>query len=286
MQTLIRELMPVVYHASLLCRLRSRAGEIERTRVARELHDGIIQSLISAEMHIHVLRQRVAAQPNLTDNELSVVQRIVHEEVINLRELMQRMKPIDLEPEQLPGALADIVSRFQGETNISVSLAADLVNVALPPRTCAEVARIVQEALSNVRKHSGARRVQIQCARDDGQWKLVIEDDGRGFGFAGRISQRELDRGTLPPHPSGGARPTWRGPMVIKDSVRAIGGELVIESTPGRGARLEIVFPETPRERADLSISLAGPGRGQQNASLDARFPPPKAAAARANPLF
>jgi hypothetical protein len=74
--------------------------------------------------------------------------------------------------------------------------------------------------------------------------------------------------------------------MVIKDSVRAIGGELVIESTPGRGARLEIVFPETPRERADLSISLAGPGRGQQNASLDARFPPPKAAAARANPLF
>jgi two-component system nitrate/nitrite sensor histidine kinase NarX len=254
--------------------------------VARELHDGIIQSLISAEMHIHVLRQRVAAQPSLTDKELSVVQRIVHEEVLNLRELMQRMKPIDLEPEQLPGALADIVNRFQRETNITVSFASDLVDVALPPRTCAEVARIVQEALSNVRKHSGARRVQIQCARDGGRWKLVIEDDGRGFGFAGRISHRELERGTLPPHPSGGARPTWRGPMVIKDSVRAIGGELVIESSPEKGARLEIVFPETPREKGDLSISPAGLGRRQQNATVDARFPLAKRAAARANPLF
>ena len=82
----------------------------------------------------------------------------------------------------------------------------------------------------NVRKHSHARSVLVRFAGQQGAWKLVIEDDGRGFEFSGRLSQAELDA----------AR---RGPLVLKERVRSIGGELAIESVPGHGARLEIAVP-------------------------------------------
>ncbi len=65
----------------------------------------------------------------------------------------------------------------------------------------------------------------------DGFWKLVIDDDGRGFDFSGRLGPGELDT----------AR---KGPVVIKERVRALGGALSIESLPGRGARLEILVPQ------------------------------------------
>jgi signal transduction histidine kinase len=81
-----------------------------------------------------------------------------------------------------------------------------------------------------VRKHSGAANVILRLSLEGGAGRLVVDDDGRGFDFSGRLSQEELDA----------AR---KGPVIIKERVRAIGGELSIESAPGRGARLEITFP-------------------------------------------
>ena len=84
--------------------------------------------------------------------------------------------------------------------------------------------------LVNVSKHSGAKNVLIRLALDEGAWILTIDDDGRGFEFCGRFSHSELEE----------AR---RGPIIIKERVRAIGGELSIDTRPGRGARLEIKIP-------------------------------------------
>jgi signal transduction histidine kinase len=88
----------------------------------------------------------------------------------------------------------------------------------------------VQESLVNVRKHSGARQALVRLSSNTDRWNLVIEDDGNGFPFAGRLSHLELD--TL-----------GRGPQVIKERVRVIKGELTIESVPGQGSRLEINIP-------------------------------------------
>lgn len=82
----------------------------------------------------------------------------------------------------------------------------------------------------NVRKHSGARTVLVRVSAPEGYWKFEIDDDGRGFGFAGRHSQADLEIGR-------------KGPVVIKERVRAIGGTLAIESVPGQGARVEIWIP-------------------------------------------
>jgi signal transduction histidine kinase len=101
----------------------------------------------------------------------------------------------------------------------------------MPHPVFRELARIVQEALVNVRKHSQARQVLVRLGTKNGNWKVEIEDDGRGFPFEGRLSQHELET-------------TGKGPLVIKERVRLIAGELTIESSPGRGSRLEITVPQ------------------------------------------
>src|SRR5207244_1287248 len=90
---------------------------------------------------------------------------------------------------------------------------------------------LLREGLVNVRKHSRARQVLVRLGSKNQHWTLVMEDDGCGFPFAGRLSHLEED--TL-----------GRGPLVIKERVRLIDGELAIESVPGQGSRLEINVPQ------------------------------------------
>jgi two-component system, NarL family, sensor histidine kinase DegS len=85
----------------------------------------------------------------------------------------------------------------------------------------------VQEGLVNVRKHSGARDALVRFSEDNSFWHLMLEDNGRGFPFTGKFSQAELEQ-------------VGKGPLVIRERVRLIDGELTIESNPGRGARLEV----------------------------------------------
>ncbi|MBI1955544.1 MAG: hypothetical protein HYS38_04035 [Acidobacteria bacterium] len=141
------------------------------------------------------------------------------------------MRPLELKPSQLLDFLSDLVEKFRRDTGINARFLCDAEAVNLQPKVCREVARIVQEALFNVRRHSGAQNVIVNLSSQNGLWKLTVDDDGRGFPFAGRLSQAELDE----------AR---RGPVVIKERVRLIGAELTVDSVPGRGARLEITIPE------------------------------------------
>jgi signal transduction histidine kinase len=212
----------------------TNAKAMDRALVARELHDGAIQSLIGLEVQVDVLRRGASDSPTMAE-ELGRVQQMLRQEVLNLRELMRQMKPLDLDPRQLPDFLAESVDKFRRETGIAASFVSELREIALPPRICTELARIAQEALVNVRRHSGAANVVLRLSLENGAGRLVVDDDGRGFDFSGRMSQTELDA----------AR---KGPVIIKERVRSIGGQIAIESTPGRGARLEISFPNQPHE--------------------------------------
>ena len=217
----------------LLRRLRRRAGALERARFARELHDGAVQSLISVEMQVDVLRRQSSSDPARTPQELGRIQGLLREEVLKLRELMQQMKSLDVDAKRLLRLLADTVERFQRETGISARFVSEVEEVDMPQGVCRELARIVQEGLVNVRKHSGARQVLVRLGVIDSHWQVVIEDDGSGFPFSGRLTQAELDS-------------MGKGPVVIKERVHLIAGELTIESNPGRGSRLEISFPQKP----------------------------------------
>jgi signal transduction histidine kinase len=162
---------------------------------------------------------------------LGRIQGLLREEVLKLRELMQQMKSLDVDSDRLLSFLSDTVERFQRETGITARFVSELDNPELPQRLCREVARIVQEGLVNVRKHSGAKQVLVRLGAQDKQLLLTIEDDGRGFPFPGRLSQSDLDV-------------QGKGPLVIRERVRLMDGTLTIESTPGQGARLEIRIPQ------------------------------------------
>jgi signal transduction histidine kinase len=234
---LVCQVGPAVYNVYLLHRLRRRAGAAERARFARELHDGAVQSLIGVEMQVDVLK-RQAGTDGAIGSELGRIQGMLREEVLKLRELMQQMKSIDVDAQRLLPVLHDTVERFQRETGISARFVTDLEGPDMPQKICRELVRIVQEGLVNVRKHSGARHALVRLESNESEWNLSLEDDGKGFPFSGRFSQIQLDE-------------IGKGPMIIKERVRLIAGELTVESTPGQGTRLEVTVPrggELPHE--------------------------------------
>jgi signal transduction histidine kinase len=231
-ESLARQATSALYSVFLIRRLRSRAGAMERARVARELHDGAIQSLISAEMRVDVLRRQAErGRSQITAGELEELQHLLRNEVLNLRELMQQMRPVDLTPEQLLDYVAETVERFRRDTGIEASFISGLQEVNLSPHVCRELVRIVQEGLVNIRKHAQATHAVVNITLGaGGALALTISDNGRGFDFEGQMAPEELNS-------------TSKGPTIIKERVRGIGGRLSIESMPGRGSRLEITLP-------------------------------------------
>ena len=234
LQDLLRQVGLAVSNVYLLARLRQRAGAIERARVARELHDGAVQSLISVEMQVDVLRRQAANQPGELVPELGRIQQILREEVLKLRDLMQQMKPLVVDSKTLVAFLENTVSKFQRETGISAIFTCEDMKLDLPSKQCRELARILQEALVNVRKHSRAQHVVVQLRPAGDDYQLTIQDDGVGFEFAGRLSQTELEN-------------QHKGPVVIRERTRSIEGELTVESLPGHGSCLEVVIPRKSR---------------------------------------
>jgi signal transduction histidine kinase len=226
---LVRQVGPAIYNVYLLHRLRRRASAAERARFARELHDGAVQSLIAVEMQVDVLRRQAEANRPI-DGELGRIQSLLREEVLKLRELMQQMKAIDVDSQKLLPVLRDTVERFQRETGISARFVTDVDQLDMPQRVCREFLRIVQEGLVNIRKHSGARHALVRFISSPDRWNLTLEDDGKGFAFSGRYDHEQMEE-------------TGKGPMIIRERVRLIGGELTVESNPGQGTRLEIIVP-------------------------------------------
>ncbi|MFZ0687706.1 MAG: histidine kinase [Terriglobales bacterium] len=230
LQEFAQQVAPAIYNVYLVRRLRERAGALERARFARELHDGAIQSLIAVEMQLDVLRRQSGTQAPVVNAELGRIQKLLREEVLKLRELMQAMKSFEVDADRLLGFISDTVERFRRETGIAAEFRSEIERVDLAQKGCRELARIVQESLVNVRKHSGAHHVLVRLAQRSGNLQLTVEDDGKGFPFSGRLSHAELET-------------SGKGPAIIGERVRLLAGELAIESTPGLGSRLEVKIP-------------------------------------------
>jgi len=230
MDALTEHIAPTLTNVFLLRRLRARISAAERAKVARELHDGAIQALFGVEMKVQALRRSTDLSAEQVKTELEEIQELLRREVPALRELMQALRPIELDAsDQLPDVLASVVERFRRDTGVPARFVFSGGAVVLPSATALELVRIVQEALVNVRKHSRAKNVMVRLTRTNSACLLVIEDDGVGFEFEGHLSDEELERRRI-------------GPTIIKERARIAGARLAIESAPGTGARLEIAI--------------------------------------------
>ena len=201
----------------------------ERARMALELHDGIIQGVLAVSLELHGLSARAAQMSPALATELTRLGDILRSETVLLRDMVEGLTPRELPPAQLIETLAAIVQRFQVDTGIRARFITALDIIDLPPRACRELTRIVQEALINVRKHSGARNVVVQLMAAGDACQLSIDDDGRGFPWTGRRAF-DLEQAHL----------SLRS---IREHVRVLAGQVTVESNPGRGARIEIPFP-------------------------------------------
>lgn len=231
LRALVRHVTPALYNEYLIRRVRSRVSATERASLARELHDGLLQSLIGLEMEIEVLRRDADLQA-IPELRLRQLRDQLRDDIADVRDLMQQLRLVKTTGSDVLRIIAELAGQLR-ERGVDVRIVSDSSVLTCAPRTCAHVARIVQEALANVRKHSGARSVTVTLSESDHAGRLVIEDDGRGFGFKGRLTLEQLDASD-------------RGPAVIRERVRAIGGSLAIESHPGAGVRIDVEWPTGP----------------------------------------
>jgi len=221
---------PALENIFLLRHLRARAIEAERSRIARDLHDGILQTLLSIEIQIDVLRRRVPAAPDQAVSGLTTLQQTVKNEGAELRQIVTDLRPLRVQSADLVDLMRGFAERYRNESTIALDLLIDSAQLRAPDRVCREVFQIYREALNNIKKHAKASHVVVKLSQDDSRLVLVVDDNGEGFSFAGRFTGDELDRLRL-------------GPISIKERTRTVGGILTVESNPGHGARLIIEVP-------------------------------------------
>jgi signal transduction histidine kinase len=203
-----------------------KARESERQRIAADFHDGPLQSFISFQMRLEIIRKLLTRDQSAATDELHQLQELCKAQVNELRSFVRSMRPVDVEG-SLNATLRRVVEQFQKDSGIPATfVSAEFVEPS-EPEVSLELLQIVREALYNVQKHSSATRVAVTIAKADSVLEIGIEDNGSGFPFSGKYTLDELELLRL-------------GPMSIKRRVRTLGGEMTLDSKPGQGAGLKI----------------------------------------------
>jgi two-component system sensor histidine kinase UhpB len=199
------------------------AQESERARVARDLHDEANQALTGVLLRLQATAEH--APPELRA-ELRETQGVATQAMEELLRLARELRPAALDDLGLAAALRTLVSEFGRRAGV------DAVFTAYPGALDGldedgqlVVYRVVQEGLSNVARHSGARRVRVSAVREDGATVVRIDDDGRGF------DERTTERGL--------------GLTGMRERAVLAGGRVAVLSVPGEGTLVELALPST-----------------------------------------
>jgi len=206
-----------------------RAQEQERTRVARDLHDEVNQSLTGLLLRLEAVRE--AAPPEL-EPELARTKALANQAMRELLSLARQLRPTALDDLGLVAAIGGQVEQIaQGGIEAAHSEDGDFSD--LDDDVQLVVYRVAQEALTNAARHSGAQRIAVSLRRSGRGVELEVADDGRGFAF-------EQSEGGL-------------GIGGMRERALLVGGELTIESRPGRGTTVRLRIP--PAETA-LNVAM------------------------------
>jgi len=230
LEQIVRHIGPPLENVFLLRHLRARAVESERSRISRDLHDGILQTLLSLKIQLDVLRRKLPQTPEQTALEFGNLHNTVQQESEELRRMVTDLRPLRVESADMRELMVGFAERYRNESGLALDLFIEDRNLRLPDRVCRELFQIYRESLHNIKKHANASHVVVKLGQDEAQVSLVVDDNGRGFSFSGRYTSEELDRLRL-------------GPISIKERTRGVGGTLTVESNPGHGARLTIEIP-------------------------------------------
>ena len=212
------------------------AAASERSRLARELHDSVAKTLRGISFAAVALPASLRGRPDLAEQLADVVSAGADAAAREARELIEGLR-LDNPSEPFAASVRRLCRDWSVATGTPVRVDAEAVEPALATRY--EFSRILYEALRNVHRHAGAGRVDVRLVRDGDGVRLVVRDDGDGFGVP-------ADLGMLR---SGG----HYGVLGMAERAETIGGEFAVRSAPGDGTLIEV--------RAPLAAAPAGPAR-------------------------
>lgn len=228
---LIRELEKAHRRARALSRQLVHLREAERTRMAREIHDELGQSLSGLKMDVAWLQRRLAefggdkAALNSISERLKLMSEAIDGTVVITRRICTELRPGVLDDLGLVAAVEWQAQEFEKRSNLEVGLDLPDQPVPLPEAPATAAFRIFQEVLTNTARHAQASRVQVRLTTDPRELRMVVEDDGKGFDEA-----RCQESQTL-------------GLLGMRERAAAVGGRLQIHSRPGQGTRVELQLP-------------------------------------------
>jgi signal transduction histidine kinase len=216
-------------HERLLLRALD-ASDLERRRIARDLHDGVVQELAGASFALSAAADAVRTEPGASPATSASLDRVaagVRHSMRSLRSLLVDIYPPSLHDEGLAAALTDLLAPLPGGgTQTSLTVAPDL---DLAPETSALVYRVAQEAVRNAQRHAHAAHLDVEVSRRVDRVLLTVQDDGCGFDAAG--SERAAADGHV-------------GLRLLGDLVAEAAGQLIVRSGPdGTTVHLEVAAP-------------------------------------------
>ncbi len=220
-----------------------RMREEERRRLARDLHDGPIQSLASLNVQLSLLagRPEVGEPPTPVASALGDMRAEVRTLLADLRQVCADLRPPILDTLGLGAALRALAQTWsaQHETPVKLDLAPDTVLQTLPGEVTVNLYRVVQESLNNIASHASALHValSLQWGGPEDGLHLAIEDDGQGFTPANL------------PQPSEGGH---FGLAAMQERVALIGGQWCLNSAPGQGTKISVCWRQTAKTSAEL----------------------------------
>jgi len=201
----------------------------ERNLIGNELHDSLAQSLIGMRLQLKLLSESLARKDfGAAQYEANRLRRAMTQANADLRSLLTDYR-LKIDDAGLVQTLANLVERFGRETGIAVYFQNDCRAFALTPVQEIQVFYIIQEALTNIRKHSGARNVRIMLNTEDDLYTVLIEDDG--LGMAGSAE---------------GMPGEHAGLEIMRERTERLQGQIVIESESGEGTRIVLMFNAPP----------------------------------------
>jgi signal transduction histidine kinase len=222
----------------LLQRLREAAALEERVSLARDLHDGVIQSLTVATLRLEAFPRLLETDPGAARSEVQRLQELLASEQRELRSLVRDLKPSGAGPLRSEAGLAarldELRERIERHWDLQIELAGNFREAALPETLARQIHRILHEAVINAARHAEASVVQVGLWVDGHRVRIEVADDGHGFPFEGDYDLPSLLRSDL-------------GPASLRDRIASLGGSLSLRSSR-QGSRLDISVPmETGR---------------------------------------
>jgi PAS domain S-box-containing protein len=196
--------------------------EQEKSRVARELHDELGQSLTALKIDVGWLKERLASQGGEVAAKLASMQVMLDGTVGSARRISADLRPLMLDDLGLVAACDWLASNFGERTGVNCELTMGGDDLDLPDPYATAVFRVLQESLTNIAKHAEATQVEATLDRDGDEVTLTVRDNGKGF------------------DPGAPRKPNSFGLLGLRERAYLLGGEATIESMPGKGTTIQM----------------------------------------------